>query len=588
MKLHRSLLLGSAATLVAVAGAQAADLPVRAAAPVEYVRVCSTYGAGFFYIPGTDTCLRVGGRARAEYQYISTRAYAGANANGDNSGFRGLGRLNLDARTATDFGTVRTFVRFEIAGATGGYIRSGSQERQGVAYSATGIDTFGRAQQQVQVEKAFIQFAGITAGRAASFYDFYAHDLEFNTATQGSDMPYTNLFAYTATLGEGLTATLSVEDPTYRRQPIYSPGAAAINTGGTGVGTSVVNTAFFTPVGVTFDPVTGLPTTFVNLDTIQRNRTPDVVGVLRLDQSWGSAQISAAMHEINTGRFAQTAGATTLFTASALAAGAVLPGTGGLVVGPAAGAAVPGVAATPAGLAANTAIAAGPAGAVLAANPVRVPSAEYGFAVQGGLKINLPELAQGDVFWLQAAYSEGALSYTGTGVYPFGRELVTLPIGGRFQPTSVDAVVDAGGRLRLTESASITAAFLHYWTPQVRQAVFGSYAYVDYASSLRNGNGPANIALLSNSASAVTRTTFQFNPTFKDYDLFTVGSNLIYSPVKDLDIGVEVAYTRLDIQGRVNDANKNPAGTVNAAGVPVRTVSFDDFFLTRLRIQRDF
>ena len=69
MKLVKSLLLGSAAGLAAVAGAQAADLPVAKAAPVEYVRVCSTYGAGFFYIPGTETCLRVGGRVRADYLY---------------------------------------------------------------------------------------------------------------------------------------------------------------------------------------------------------------------------------------------------------------------------------------------------------------------------------------------------------------------------------------------------------------------------------------------------------------------------------------------------------------------------------------
>lgn len=27
------------------------------AAPVEYVRVCDAYGTGFFYIPGTETCI---------------------------------------------------------------------------------------------------------------------------------------------------------------------------------------------------------------------------------------------------------------------------------------------------------------------------------------------------------------------------------------------------------------------------------------------------------------------------------------------------------------------------------------------------
>ena len=65
MKMVKSLILGSAAGLVAMAGAQAADLPVKAKA-VEYVRICSLYGAGFYYIPGTDTCIKLGGYLRAE------------------------------------------------------------------------------------------------------------------------------------------------------------------------------------------------------------------------------------------------------------------------------------------------------------------------------------------------------------------------------------------------------------------------------------------------------------------------------------------------------------------------------------------
>ena len=68
MKMVKSLLLGSAAGLVAVAGAQAADLPVKAK-PVEYVKVCSLYGAGFFYIPGTDTCIKLGGAVRVQAEF---------------------------------------------------------------------------------------------------------------------------------------------------------------------------------------------------------------------------------------------------------------------------------------------------------------------------------------------------------------------------------------------------------------------------------------------------------------------------------------------------------------------------------------
>ena len=72
MKMIKSLILGSAAGLVAMSGAQAADLPVKAKA-VEYVRICSLYGAGFFYIPGTDTCIKLGGYLRVETAFIRTR-----------------------------------------------------------------------------------------------------------------------------------------------------------------------------------------------------------------------------------------------------------------------------------------------------------------------------------------------------------------------------------------------------------------------------------------------------------------------------------------------------------------------------------
>ena len=76
MKMVKSLILGSAAGLVAMSGAQAADLPVKAKA-VEYVRICSLYGAGFYYIPGTDTCIKLGGYLRVDVL---------ANTNADDTG----------------------------------------------------------------------------------------------------------------------------------------------------------------------------------------------------------------------------------------------------------------------------------------------------------------------------------------------------------------------------------------------------------------------------------------------------------------------------------------------------------------------
>ena len=121
MKMVKSLLLGSAAGLVAVAGAQAADLPVKAK-PVEYVKICSIYGAGFFYIPGTDTCIKIGGWVRAEYAFRET----GNSHVQFNIGRRRpqqphqLERLracalvrssSLDVRTQTEYGTVRAYNR---------------------------------------------------------------------------------------------------------------------------------------------------------------------------------------------------------------------------------------------------------------------------------------------------------------------------------------------------------------------------------------------------------------------------------------------------------------------------------------------
>src|SRR3979411_3525824 len=64
----KKFLLGSAAAIVGASGPQPADLPVKAK-PVEYVRVCSLYGAGFWYVPGTDTCLKVGSYVRVQTEF---------------------------------------------------------------------------------------------------------------------------------------------------------------------------------------------------------------------------------------------------------------------------------------------------------------------------------------------------------------------------------------------------------------------------------------------------------------------------------------------------------------------------------------
>src|SRR5271168_3527321 len=113
MKMVKSLILGSAAGLVAMSGAQAADLPLKAKA-VEYVKVCSLYGAGFYYIPGTDTCIKLSG-----YLRVDLVANGGSDASNQSSGVnstdnrlrnyyfaRSREDLDIDTRTATEYGVV--------------------------------------------------------------------------------------------------------------------------------------------------------------------------------------------------------------------------------------------------------------------------------------------------------------------------------------------------------------------------------------------------------------------------------------------------------------------------------------------------
>ncbi|CAM5220350.1 Porin OS=Bosea thiooxidans OX=53254 GN=ARD30_00495 PE=3 SV=1 [Bosea thiooxidans] len=221
MKLVKSLLLGSAAGIAAVAGAQAADLPSRKAAPVEYVRVCNTWGAGFFYIPGTDTCIRIGGRVRAEYTFGERW-----NRGQDLYGTRARGRIYVDARNQTAYGTLRTFIRYDVTTSTGSY-RYGGFNAGANRFSGVNGVTQDSA---VNLDKAFVQFGPITAGKAQSFYDFYANDYGFSVVRTSDRSP--NLLAYTATFGGGFSATLSLEDAktTGRLPSVIAMRAAPIPT----------------------------------------------------------------------------------------------------------------------------------------------------------------------------------------------------------------------------------------------------------------------------------------------------------------------------------------------------------------------
>ena len=146
----KSLLLGSAAALVAVTGARAADVIVPVAPdPVDYVRVCDVYGKGFFYIPGTETCLSIGGYVRFKYAVIGDTT-AVVNDEGDDyqAGSQVRVRLNFDAREETELGTLRGYARVQATNAFG----TGSQ------FGSSGTD------QAYSMDQGYIQLGGLTMG----------------------------------------------------------------------------------------------------------------------------------------------------------------------------------------------------------------------------------------------------------------------------------------------------------------------------------------------------------------------------------------------------------------------------------------
>src|SRR5215468_8231070 len=214
-KMTKSLLLGTAAGLFAVAGAQAADMPVKAA-PVQYVKICSLYGDGFYYIPGTDTCLKMGGylRVQAEYNMGGGGVPVGDNAGGELSqgrftrdltndiNYRVRGAISWDIRQQTEYGTLRTYIRFG-------------------AENTTPNNTGGGTTFNPFWDRAFIQFAGFTVGRSQSFFDLFTyggaysyHNVRVSGDTGASGE---NLWAYTAQFGNGFSGTLSLEDPATRK-----------------------------------------------------------------------------------------------------------------------------------------------------------------------------------------------------------------------------------------------------------------------------------------------------------------------------------------------------------------------------------
>jgi hypothetical protein len=486
MKMVKSLLLGSAAGLVAVSAGQAADLPVKAK-PVEYVKVCSLYGAGFYYMPGTDICLKVGGYARAETTYHSNGNFGQGPTAGDVNNrttnefvMRARAYITADAREQTAWGTARAYVAVGVATTDVG---------NALTPSILGFN------------RAFIQWAGITAGITQSFYDFMSYAaVSYRAFWPNSDTGDAGwwVWAYTAQLGNGLSASISAEQR--RMSQIFG------NVGGT-----------ISPTGVVTLPTVvsgGNPNNaslLVGASTIGSGyggiQSPDIVGNIRLDQTWGSAQVMAAAHEVNANYFGSISNG--------------LSETGH-------------------------------------------PGDRWGWAVGAGLRWNFPFVAQGDYFQMQAAYVQGAMGYLdkGNNTPNFGWER-----GGNFgfgiQTDCVFASsaafvgrspINATG-CNLTTGWQVNASYEHYWTPQFHESFFGGI------TELRNNDQANAILCTAEGAGTIIGGVLQTGSNARaapgcnnNFDIWSAGTRFQYDFTKTLYFGVEFLYQHLDSASLPNNA----------------------------------
>jgi hypothetical protein len=437
MQTLKKFLLAAAAGLASAQAAYAADaMPAGAAEPVsgiEYVQWCDTMGNGYYVIPGTDTCLRISGYVRADWNYREPRVST------DNEiTTRGRGRLEADARTMTESGVLRSFIQAEFT-------------------KDTGTDA------STAVTKAFITFAGFTAGATTSFFDFGPNDgiLVFQRV---SDRGTVNLLAYEAKIGN-FKLGLSVEDPESRRVRVHFP-----------TGTAVASER-------------ALDRGYAGVEI------PDVVGRVLYEDAWGSAQLSAGVRQIEAD-----------------------PGMGS-----------------------NYAEA----------------DQTFGWGVQFGTKILLPQMQAGNFLTLHAAYADGSLSYLGYDVNSNRVSAVTSSsLTGNLNAvnarlTIADAAVSSANELETTTGYTLAANFRHFWNPGVlRSNVAVSYTDVDQFNGSRA------------SGSAGTSTP----GALSDFTEVVASANLVWTPSNRLQLGPEVQYRQIDIENGVEDSE----------------------WAARFRIQRDF
>jgi hypothetical protein len=534
-------------------------------------------------MPGTDICLKIGGYVRAETTYHSNGNFAAGPTSGEvfnrtSNEFvmRARAYITADAREQTAWGTARAYVAV------------------GVATSDTGATVTPSI---LGFNRAFIQWAGITAGVTQSFYDFYSaaamgYRAYFPTSDTGDAGWW--VFAYTAQLGNGLSASISAEQRRATQILGFTTAGVTFGVGGAlGGGTGTLFPPNATDVAVSGGGTTAaVPTT--NTAGYGGLQSPDIVGNIRYDQTWGSAQVMGVAHEVNAGYY----GCTNVVSGNS---GALVNCNNNLStfpsVIPATGAAVGGGVNTLPGSNGN------------GLSTTGHPGDEWGWVAGVGFRYNFPFFAQGDYFQTQATYTQGALRYMmqGDNGPNFGIER-----GGKFgygivadcvygsTITFVGGIPGAspvgGTGCNLTTGWQVNAGFEHYWTPQFHESFYGGITEVRYNSQANNilcafeGDGQAGHTTAGSAALA--------NPGCNNnFDLWSAGTRFQYDFTKTLYFGVEFLYQHLDTatqsNGFLHNTQLNPpsndlfASNQVGTGGATRIVDMNVLAVTA-RIHKDF
>lgn len=219
-----SLLTCSAAALISTSTAYAADAVI-APEPetVEYVRVCDAYGAGYFYIPGTETCLRIHGYVRYDVtggDDVYARGFTEkdgkltANTKTKRDTYDAMARFSLKFSTAseTELGTLKTYsdVRFQWKNggddSSSGTLRYGYMQLGGLR---VGLD-----------ESAFLTFTG-----------YLGNVMNDDVILAGGAR--TGLISYTYAGDNGFSAILSLEQGNNKDIDVAPSDWAGKSWGGT-------------------------------------------------------------------------------------------------------------------------------------------------------------------------------------------------------------------------------------------------------------------------------------------------------------------------------------------------------------------